>query len=66
MHLGASSAFGVIGGHENASPRTARAFATIFLEMWTPLLRGRERGGQDAGLTHLRGMLKEGRMIRFR
>ena len=66
MHLGASSAFGVIGGHKNASPMTASAFGTIFLEMLTPLLRGRERGVQDAGFTHLRGMLKEGRMIRFR
>jgi len=26
----------VIGGHENASPMTASAFGTIFLEMLTP------------------------------
>jgi hypothetical protein len=31
MHLGASSAFGVIGRQKNASPMAASAFGTIFL-----------------------------------
>ena len=65
MHLGASSAFGVIGRHENASPMTASALGTFFWEMLTPGLRGREWGVQDTGFTHLWGMLNEGRMIRL-
>ena len=60
MHLGASSAFGVVGRLENASPVTASAFRTIFLKMWTPWWRYREWGGEGAGLTHCRGILEWG------